>query len=268
MNTFESLFMAHYEKLYTLAFRMTGNKEDAEDVLQEACLNAYKGFHDFREKSSFYTWIYRIVINEGKKHIKYTEKMPVDVYAEENNMKSEEVYAYINSFGEVEDQVMINSAKETCLQLFMNCMPSKYRVVFTLRSILQFSVGETAEILGTTENSVKVNLHRARALFKGLMEGKCSLINPQYPCKCSSWVKYAKDTKRKIIDDDIITIKNTEKALVKEFKNEVSELISISELYNTKIVSDSHERFKEHIKKIINEGQFKLLANKGLSSSH
>ena len=267
MNTFESLFMAHYEKLYTLAFRMTGNKEDAEDVLQEACLNAYRGFNDFKEKSTFYTWIYRIVINEGKKHIKYTEKMPVDLYAEENNMNPEDVYAYINSFGEVEDEVMINTAKETCLQLFMNCMPSKYRVVFTLRSILQFSVQETAEILGTTENSVKVNLHRARSLFKDLMEGKCSLINPKYPCKCSSWVKYARDTKRNILDDDIITIKNEEKAVAQEFKNEVTELIYISELYNTRVVSDSHDRFKKHIKKIINEGQLKLLQNQNKSSS-
>ncbi len=259
MDNIENLFMAHYGKLYTLAFRMTGKKEDAEDVLQEAFLNAYKGFKGFQKKSSFYTWIYRIVINEGKKHLKYTEKMPVDIYAEENDIKAEDVYAYVNSFGEVEDEVMVNNAKEACLQLFMNCMPSQYRIVFTLRSILQFSVQETAEILGLKENSVKVNLHRARMLFKEMMSGKCSLLNPANPCKCSCWVKYARETNRDILSEEIKIIKNNEKAVTKLFNDELAELAAISELYNTMVVSDSQELFKKQIKKIIKKGQFKLL---------
>lgn len=259
MNLFDTLCEEHYNKLYTFAFRMTGKKEDAEDVLQNAFLNAYKAYENFRHESSFYTWIYRIVINEAKQHIKYIDKLPVDKYAEEHNISSSDVFKNINSYGEVEDEVMTSIARETCLQLFMNCMPSKYRVVFTLRVILQFSVRDTSEVLEVSENSVKVNLHRARALLKSLSDGRCSLINPANPCKCSSWVKYAIESKRDILKEDIQVIHHAEKKVAQQFKTELKEIVSISELYNTQIIPAKYSLFKERIKDLINEGRLKLL---------
>ncbi|MFZ5968333.1 MAG: RNA polymerase sigma factor [Bacillota bacterium] len=259
MVLFDELYQEHYKKLYTLAFRITGNKEDAEDVLQNAFLSAYKAFSNFRGESSVYTWLYRIVVNEANRYVDYVEKLPVDRYAEENQISSKDVFDYINSFGEVEDEVMTNNARETCLQLFMNCMPSKYRVVFTLRVILQFSVQETAEMLEISENAVKVHLHRARGLLKSFMDGRCSLINPENPCKCSSWVKYALDSKRDILIEDIKVIRNNEKKVAEEFKTEVEELLSISELYNTLVVPGPYELFKERIKNLMSERRLKLL---------
>jgi len=55
----------------------------------------------------------------------------------------------------VEDEVMAVLTRESCLQMFMNCMPSKYRAVYTLRIMLQFSVAETSEILEISESAVK-----------------------------------------------------------------------------------------------------------------
>jgi RNA polymerase sigma factor (sigma-70 family) len=136
---FDELYEQNYQKLYTLAFRLTGRKEDAEDVLQRAFLNAYRALDGFRQESAIHTWLYRIVVREASKVKNELKKLPVDQYAERHQKTKEEVFQYINSFGVVEDEVMANLARENCLQLFMNCMPSRYRVVFTLRVILQLS---------------------------------------------------------------------------------------------------------------------------------
>lgn len=259
MQTFEQVYKDNYSKLYTLAFRMTGKKEDAEDVLQNAFINAFKAYDYFRQESSAYTWLYKIVLNESKKYMMQMAKMPVDHYAEENNKTAAEIFQYVNSFGEVEDEVLVNNSKETCLQLFMNCMPWRYRVVFTLRVILQFSDKETAEMLDMSESSVKTNLHRARKMIKESMEGKCSLINENAPCKCSTWVKYAIETNRKHIIKDIAVIKNNEKRIADRFNREVKELVKITELYNTRIVPPSYDMFRRSIEKIMKEGSMQIL---------
>lgn len=259
MDSFEVVVENNFTKLYTLTYRLTGNKEDAEDVLQLAFLNAYKSYDKFRNESSVYTWLYSIVVREARRYMKTLKKMPVDEYADENNISSNDVYNYINSFGSSEDEALAQAAKETCLQLFMNCMPPKYRIVFTLRVILDLSVKDTAEILNMNQSTVKVNLHRARNLIKSFMEGKCSLLNPNYPCICNNWVKYAMDTNRDIIEKDLQVIRQKEKSLSKRYKNEVDELYKVLELYNYFIEPESFEPFKKHIKNIINEDRFKLL---------
>ena len=65
----KNIYRKNYQKLYTLAFRMTGNREDSEDILQTSFLNAYRAFPKFRNNSSVYTWLYRIVMNTAQKNI-------------------------------------------------------------------------------------------------------------------------------------------------------------------------------------------------------
>src|SRR5947208_9115898 len=74
-RAFEALVRATYTDVYALAYRLTGNEEDARDVVQEAYLRAYKGLRRFREEAKFSTWMYRITANcantamtKGRKH--------------------------------------------------------------------------------------------------------------------------------------------------------------------------------------------------------
>lgn len=257
--TFEAMYQAQYEKLYTLAFRMTGNKEDAEDVLQTAFLNAYKAFDRFRHDSAVSTWLYRIVMNVAKKYAQESRKLPVEEYAEEHQISQADVYNYINRFGQVEDDVLTNRIRETCLQMFMNCMPSKYRAVYTLRIMLDFSVQETAEILDIRENTVKVNLHRARAIIKDHFAGRCSLIQPGALCDCRSYAKFCLETKKTKLLLDIETVRNKEQAAVDEFCSEMREILQIEELYNTRIIPRDYSEFLTRIKTIRQEKHLKLL---------
>jgi len=258
-NQFAEIYKTHYEKLYTLAFRLTGRKEDAEDVLQTSFLNAYQGFDNFRGDSSAYTWLYRIVWNAAKDYSRKGQKLPVVEYSETYQIPQAEVYAFINSLPQVEDEVMARLTRENCLQMFMNCLPSRYRAVFTLRCILSCTVLETAAILDISPEAVKTNLHRAREMMKKLIEGRCSLIHPGAPCNCCSFASYLIRTGQKASMQQIETLRARKKKAVEEYSREMREILNIEELYNTRILPPSFPDFITRIKELTEEGELKLL---------
>ena len=258
-TVFENIYKTNYQKLYTLAFRMTGSREDSEDILQTSFLNAYKAFPSFRNESSAYTWLYRIVMNAANKYHRERKKLPAEEYAENNNISINEFYRYINSYGTVEDEVLINLTRESCLQMFMNCMPAVYRAVYTLRIMLNFSVKNTAKILDISESSVKVNLHRARNAAKNHIEGRCSLIQAGAMCDCRSYAGYLAKTGRAGKLCSIETVRNKEKAAVEKYNSEIKILKEIDSLYNNQIKPPDYENFIREIRKLLKEKKLTLL---------
>ena len=77
VNIFEELYREHFVKVYRLALGLVRNPSDAEEITQEAFLRAFRAYHSFREDSSFFTWIYRIVLNVANDYMKKKEKLPV-----------------------------------------------------------------------------------------------------------------------------------------------------------------------------------------------
>jgi RNA polymerase sigma-70 factor (ECF subfamily) len=258
-TNFNSIYKTHYAKLYTLAFRMTGNREDAEDILQTSFLNAYRAYEKFRFQSTLYTWLYKIVLNESKRLYKEARRLPAVEYSESHNISQGEFYNHINSFGTTEDNALTAQTKEACLQMFMNCMPSKYRSVFTLRIILQFSVKETAEILEISESTVKVNLHRAKKIIKSHFDGRCSLIKPGWMCDCRKYAKYLMESNNVHHLIDIETIRNKEKAATEEYTSELKEILQIDELYDTTVKPLDFVEFLERVKKLHKEKGITIL---------
>ncbi len=256
---FEEIYKNNYRRLYTLAFRITGNKEEAEDIIQTSFLNAYNVFSKFRYESSVFTWLYKIVINESKRYMKNNYILPIDLYAEENNLNIKDIYNHINSFGKTEDDVIINATRETCIQMFMNCLPSKYRVVYTLRIILQFSVKETSEILEISENSVKTNLSRAKKILKNHFNERCSLIQKGQTCNCRLYAKYVCEQGLGVQLLDVEAINKKEKKAVNNFYYEIQEILKIDDLYNSEIKPLDYPNFLERIKKLREKNDLKLL---------
>ncbi|MBI9107692.1 MAG: RNA polymerase sigma factor [Spirochaetales bacterium] len=259
MTDFDSIYKQHYQRLYTLAFRMTGNREDSEDVMQSAFINAYKAYEKFRNQSSVYTWLYRIVLNTAKRFYRECRKLPVIEYTEEHGISQQDFYGHINSFGRVEDEVLTALTRETCLQMFMNCMPSKYRAVYTLRVMLSFSTSETAEILEIGESAVKVNLHRARKIAQEHMNDRCSLIHPGSICDCRSYAGFIVANDRKDILYDIEVIENSEKAAVRDYSAEMSVILQIDNMYNNQVKAPDHDDFITRVKRFKSEGKLRIL---------
>ena len=259
MVEFDSIYKENYQKLYTLAFRMTGNREDAEDVLQLGFINAYNAFEKFRNNSSVYTWLYRIIINTAKRFYKECSKLPAIEYTDEHGISQQEFYNHINSFGRVEDQVLTKLTRETCLQMFMNCMPAKFRAVYTLRVMLKFSTADTADILGISESAVKVSLHRARKIAWEHINGRCSLIQPGAMCDCRCYAGYiaANGCKDKLCD--IRVIRNNEEAAAEDYMSEMKEILQIDSLYDNQVIPPDFSEFILRLKKLISEGQLRVL---------
>jgi len=94
----------------------------------------------------------------------------------------------------VEEQAIVEDIRETCLQLFLNCMPKKQRIAFTLKILMELSIKEVADIMGISEGAVKINVYRAKQHLKDNLEERCSFIDPENPCQCGTWLKYLIDT--------------------------------------------------------------------------
>jgi len=256
---FGQLYKKHYDRLFTLAYRMTGKKEDAEDIMQISFLNAYKSFEKFRHESSAYTWLYRIVMNTGKQFYNENRKLPALVYSEEHGISQQEFYNYVNSFGKTEDQALASLTRESCLQMFMNCMPSKYRAVLTLRIMLNLSIEETSEILGISKSAVKVNLHRARKLAQSHLEGRCSLVHTGAMCDCRYYTGYLARTAKTDILNQIKLIQNKESLAVEEYTREMKVIGDWEKLYRNRLEPPDYEEFMKKIRELHSGGMLKVL---------
>ncbi len=256
---FDSVFNQHYKRLYTMVFRMTGCREDTEDVMQEAFLNAYKGWQNFRGDSSYYTWLYKIALNTARNRFHKERRLHVTTYAEEHELTERDVYEVINQAGYSDDDYLVERVKQSCLQMFMNCMPPRYRVVFTLRVILDFSVADTAEILECSQAMVKTDLHRARDLIKAHFDGRCSLVRKDGVCYCSTFACHIQknDNLDKLLS--IRAVPQEERESKKRFQDELEQILDFEPLYHTTIEGQTLEQFKQRVKKLRKQGNIKML---------
>lgn len=193
VDHFDHLYADNYEKLYQLAYRLTGNREDAEDVVQEAWFNAYRSRAQFQGKSSQYTWLFKITLRCAYRFIKKRQKrLPIEDLAARMGISEQEVFSQMKLMTPVENQVLIAEMRESCLQMFVHCLPKQQRIAFILKILLGLPCAEVADIMEISEGAVKVNVHRARSHMKENIEGRCSLIKASNPCSCSLWVTYLK----------------------------------------------------------------------------
>lgn len=256
---FETLLREHSNRLFTLALRMAGRRELAEEILQEALLTAFTHYDRFRGDSAPFTWLYRILINTGRKAWRESKRLPVALAAEEHGISQVEVYEHINRSGPCEEEALVNQTRETCLQVFMNCMPSRYRAVFTLRQILHFDVRQTAEILKVTENTVKVNLHRARRIMAEHLKGRCSLVHKGAMCECRLYAGHIDHVGKRDKLLDIEVIRRKEDAACSEFHEELGEILQIDDLYDGLIKAPDEKTLMERVKALRERNDIKIL---------
>lgn len=162
-EAFEQLVGRYERRLYTLALRMTRRAEDAEDVVQETLMSVVEHLQDFREESSFYTWVMRIATNHALKLIRKRKGLPIVPLEEEEGYADIPRPDYIAEWREEEG---LSTARRRLLDQALEELEEKYRVVFLLRDVEGLSTKATAEALGISEGNVKVRLLRARLMLR------------------------------------------------------------------------------------------------------
>ncbi len=160
--SFSELVARYERKIFRLAQNITQNREDAEDVMQEAFLKAYTHLDGFQGDSRFYTWLVRIAVNEalmklrkrrGGKEVSLDE--PVET--EEDFVPRE-----IADWGPSPHQRYEQSQMNSILSEAIEKLEPDFRVVFLLRDVEELSTEETAKLLGLSVPAVKSRLLRAR----------------------------------------------------------------------------------------------------------
>ena len=159
---FSRLVEAYSSKIYRLATKMLNQQQDAEDVLQETFLKAYRGLKSFDGRSKVSTWLFRIATNEALMVIrrKHPEVVSMDEPIETEEGEQEPVQI-VDWCCLPEEELLSEETKER-LDAAEQKLPERLRVVFILRDINDLSTHETAEILGLSDTAVKTRLSRAR----------------------------------------------------------------------------------------------------------
>ena len=171
---FVELAMEHMGSLYSAAVRMTRSPTEAQDLVQETYLKAYRGFGSFEEGTNLKAWLYRILTNTYINAYRAKKRRPEQVDVDE----VEDLYLY-RRLGGLEGAVAGRSAEEEVLDRFTDAevkeavesLPEQFRMVVLLADVEGFSYKEIAEILGIPIGTVMSRLHRGRrALQKALFD--------------------------------------------------------------------------------------------------
>ncbi|MCJ7681927.1 MAG: RNA polymerase sigma factor [Candidatus Aminicenantes bacterium] len=160
-DAFEELVKKYKAKMVNLAFSMTHNRENADDLAQDVFIKAYSALKKFRFQSEFGTWIYRIALNHIKDFLR-TENKVVKVPFEER----------YKDVGKQDDEMMkrerdsVQEKRRHLVHDGIRALPEKYQTILSLRDIQGFSYEEIGQILNLTPGTVDSRLHRARRLLR------------------------------------------------------------------------------------------------------
>ena len=172
INAFSHLVDRHKDKAYNLAFRICGNREEAEEIAQDAFIKAYRSLKNFRKKSSFATWLYRIVYNTAislvrtrKQRVLALEEFPADAADFLGFSRNEE------EAGEDYRNSLINFALQK--------IPEEDRGLITLYYYDDLDTEEISKITGINKPGIKVRLFRARKKMADII-GKVEQKNVFY----------------------------------------------------------------------------------------
>ena len=160
---FEQLVIRHQDLVFSLAYKLTGNREMANDVAQEAFIRAWKAIEKFRGDSTFSTWIYRITVNTAWTLRKKAKK--------HNTLNIDDTYEPI-VIDEKKDPelVAINSDLSSVLVNALDKIPIEQRIIVELKNIEGRSHKEIADYLDISVTAAKVRLHRAHQKLRQILE--------------------------------------------------------------------------------------------------
>jgi RNA polymerase sigma-70 factor (ECF subfamily) len=168
----------HSPEVYRLALRLMRNEAEAEDVVQETFLSAFKGIDQFDGRANLRTWLYRIAYNTALMRHRRAEpeQIPVDEASdpEEGSLVPQALFDWCCLPEPELDRAEVRAELESAIR----AMPEKLRAVFVMRELEELSTEATAEALGVSADVVKTRLRRGRMWLRERLAGYFSLKAP------------------------------------------------------------------------------------------
>ena len=157
-DAFRYLYETNRERVYGLAYRYTRSQQDAEDVMQEAFIKAFKkiGTFEFRQGSSFSAWLARICINHAIQYLRGRKRRKIDEMISLADMENR-----VACEGESPEDCVADREMRDLLTRALGRLSPSQRVIFDLRHSRHLSIKEIAECMNCSESNVKTQLHRS-----------------------------------------------------------------------------------------------------------
>lgn len=162
-HLYETLMRKYNLRLFRISMSIINDDVEVEDIMQTAYLNAYLQLRNFQNRSSFSTWLTRILINESLLHKKKKMKQGHLFLNKEKDIPHTETPL----------KSLMNKELKTILEKAVSDLPEKYRMVFVMREIQELSTSETMEVLNLGESNVKIRLNRAKEMLRNELELYC-----------------------------------------------------------------------------------------------
>jgi RNA polymerase sigma-70 factor (ECF subfamily) len=178
---FDEIIVRHREKLFAVACALLRDKHDAEEIVQDAFVRAFRGLHRFRGECSLATWLHRITVNLSRNRYWYFYRRRRHASLSLDRPLSDDGNSEFSDLIAADTPTPRNEAmKSEFGDIVVRCMDQlepSHREILTLRNTLHRSYGEIARELGINEGTVKSRIARARGCLRNLMAKEC----PEFP---------------------------------------------------------------------------------------
>jgi RNA polymerase sigma-70 factor (ECF subfamily) len=170
---FEVLMRRHNQRIYRTVRAIVRDEAEVEDAMQQAYLAAYTNLRSFEGSAAFSTWLTRIAINEALGRLRRSARLTVAEAPVEDAEPLDRAPPQTPEEGAAarESLALIEAAVDR--------LPAPYRSVYMLREVQELSTAECADVLGITEETVKIRLHRARAALREALAKQLGRVAPE-----------------------------------------------------------------------------------------
>jgi RNA polymerase sigma factor (sigma-70 family) len=186
-DALERLVLRHQNWIYNIVLRMVYHPYDAEDATQEVLIKLLTKLSTFEARSSFRTWLYRIVVNHVLNMKRARGEEAEWTFAKYGDSLATAPDADLPDPRSVpaDVQLLVDEARITCSSGMLLCLDREQRLVYILGGIFGVSDTVGAELLETSRDNFRQKLARARRDLHSFMQERCGLVNTANPCRCA-----------------------------------------------------------------------------------
>jgi len=167
--------------VFLTAFSVLKSEADAEEVVQEAALKAYKALSSFRGEAKFSTWLAKITLNEARMRLRRSRaesEVSLEDFVDDGD--SDYTPAVLTDWREIPSEALDRKELRVLLQRGLDELPEKYREVLILRDVRELNIEETAQLLGISIGMVKTRLFRARLMMQKIVAPELRVQGKRY----------------------------------------------------------------------------------------
>jgi RNA polymerase sigma-70 factor, ECF subfamily len=172
-RAFQQLITTYKLRVFRTAYRLMGNRQDAEEVAQEVFLKVYQSIHSLDDPATLTAWIYRITVNMCLNELRRQKRRPNTVPLPPWGENGDQDASQIDTANATPEEEALRRDLQRCIEVVLGQLSAVERAVLVLRELENRSYQEVADILRVGLSAAKMRIHRARLAFQQLFDQIC-----------------------------------------------------------------------------------------------